>query len=396
MSRTLLNKTTRVGEVNPVAGSAVDAGSYIDMASLQVSGAGAQSTLVTVSTATTGDYVLSIGEDSSSLVTVTYTSASSTDSVIAAGIADAINAKVGVSSLVFASSFGAIVGLQGRQKGAFATFSVSTSDAKLTVGATTSPVDATAISFGTFCESSSATRPVGTINVAAACGTGTYVGQVVTSEDLSGKSITTGDTVNFIVSGDFDGRGVEEYAVNFPFHTGVADTLTDAAAALNSMFSASGISVAEASGVFTFTADNPGVGFTVSGSYGVSGTYTATTFTTGIPNTIPNGGGVALQSHAIEQDEDGVTKYTNGSTVSAMQSGKVYVLLDAGVTVSIGDPVWVRHNATGTEVPGAFRTSADGTDAVPLTAFGFKGSWLSSQFTDMDGNNVAPLYITRG
>ena len=60
-----------------------------------------------------------------------------------------------------------------------------------------------------------------------------------------------------------------------------------------------------------------------------------------------------------------------------------------------GDACFVRVTATGTEQAGAFSNVSDSGDNLPISSYGFKGVWLGGNVTDMDGNNVAPLYITR-
>ena len=39
--------------------------------------------------------------------------------------------------------------------------------------------------------------------------------------------------------------------------------------------------------------------------------------------------------------------------------------------------------------------SADSGDNLPIGSYGFKGIWVGGNITDMNGNNVAPLYLSR-
>ena len=144
MSRSLLSKTSRMGDVNPVAGAIFGASSNQDETALQVGGSAAQIQPITIAgtPATTNVLTINIGEDAGSLVTTSVTlDASSATSVTtaAAALVDAINAKVGISNLVFASNAAGVITVTGRQKGADATFSMSGSatggGATLTVGA---------------------------------------------------------------------------------------------------------------------------------------------------------------------------------------------------------------------------------------------------------------------
>ena len=396
MSRSLLNKTSRVGAERPVAGSAVDASSYIDTESLQVSGAGAQTQRMTVTGGSAKTYAWKMGEDSGSLLDLTYVSSGTNTTTIAAGIADAINAKVGVSQLCFAENVGAEVDVTGRQKGASATFAFEESDADLEVDAAVSPTDATAISFGTMVEKSTRTSPAGTTGAAAAVGTGTYTAQVTT---ITLTGTTQDETITCTVRADLDGNGKKEHTVSIVTTNDLTHNALGLEKALASVLDSTLIGTGASVGVVTLTALVAGLEFEVVECVAISsasGTPTNTaTVANSTPNAIPFGGGVATQSNAISQDENGDTKYTSGTTLSAMCAGKIHVLLDAGITVAIGDPCFVRVAISGTEVRGAFRNSKDSTDCLPLSSFGFKGAWLGSNFTDMDGNNVAALNISR-
>ena len=402
MSRSLLSKTSRLGDVNPVAGAIYGAASNQDETAMQVGGSAAQVTTVAVSSsADDTTYTLSIGEDSGSLTAVTFTTPSSgnTTSTIATGLANAINAKIGVSNLVFADTSTNTINITGRQKGASATFTVSESDANLgTPSTTTSAGDATAIPFGVMVERSSATKAVGTAAIGSAVGTGTYTAQVAVSVDLgSTLTIASGDVLSLTVNGDFDGLGKKDYSVTIPYSTSEDNTIDQAVVAINAALPANSVVVTEAANVLTFTAEVAGVPFTVSGYGTSSGAPTALTFAESgtTANAIPNGGGIALKSHTIEQNASGVSEYGMGDTFSGLTEGKCYVLLDSGITVAEGDACFVRVTAGATEQVGAFSNVSDSGDNLPISSFGFKGVWVGGNVTDMNGNNVAPLYISR-
>ena len=405
MSRSLLSKTTRLGDVNPVAGAVYGADSLQDETGLQVGGAGAQVQTVTIAgtPATTNVLTINIGEDSGSLVTTSVTLDVTTGASVttaAAALTEAINAKIGISNLVFAESNAGVIGVRGRQKGVNATFSMSGSDtgggATLTVNAiSVTAGDATPIPFGVLVERSTATKVAGSTFIGSAIGSGTYTVQVDTSEDLTAKSITTNDYVSLTISGDFDGKGTRSYSADVVFRSSVDDTIGDLANAMKAALPGTTVTVAAAGGVLTLTANLPGVGFTANGGFTESGTADVIDFTATTPNAIPSCGGIALKSHTIEQNSSGVTEYEGGDTFSGITEGKVYVLLDSGITVSEGDACFVRVTAVSPEQAGAFSNVSDGGDNLPITAFGFKGIWLGSSDTDMNGSNVAPLYISR-
>jgi len=399
MSRSLLSKTSRMGAVNPVAGAIYGAASNQDETAMQVGGSAAQVTTMVVSSASEATYTWQVGEDSGNLTTLTYAaSGTDTTTTIATAIADASNAKVGVSNLVFASSSTATVTFTGRQKGASATFVVSESDSKLgTPSNTTTAGDATAIPFGTMVERSSATKAVGTAAIGSAIGSGTYTQQVSTITAEGGDiTLAAGDVLYATITGDLDGTGVKSYSARTVFRSNAATTLTAFVAALNGVLPANSVIAAVDSDDITFTAEVAGLAFDVSASYddagGTPGSFTVAATTA---NAIPLGGGVALKSHTIEQDDNGDSEYGMGDTFSGLTEGKCYVLLDSGITVAEGDACFVRVTATGTEQAGAFSNVSDGGDNLPIGSYGFKGVWVGGNITDMNGNNVAPLYISR-
>ena len=404
MSRSLLNKTSELKDVNPVAGSSVSATDYVSTISLQVGGSGSQSQALTYSSMADGDVVtVTIGPDSGDTKTLTITLDATTgasDSAAATAIADEINAATKISNLVKAVPALGIVGLFGRQKGASATFyatSTVTGSGSVSVGSATSPTDATAIVPGCMSELSTATKVQGSADIGSAIGTGTYTRQVNTSEDLTSKSITTNDYVSLTISGDFDGEGVKSYTVDVVFRSAVDDTIDDLAKAMRAALPdpSVSVSVVAAGGVLTLTAGLLGNPFSVNGGFTESGTADVIDFTTTAPNAIPRGAGVALFSQTVEQNDAGVLEFGSGSELSSLQEGRVHVLLDSGVSVSAGDDAFVRIAATGSEQLGAFRNALDGTDCLPVSAFGFNGKFTGSNFTDMNGQNVAPLSISR-
>ena len=408
MSRSLLNSTTRMGDVNPVAGAIASADGYMDTTSLQVGGAGAQVDSIAIASASDGDTItVNIGEDSGSLtscVTTLDAATGASNITAAAAVADTINATIGISNLVFAANNGTDdITITGKQKGAFATFTTTASSvgASATVTSPTSPTDATALQFGLMCEQSTGSRAQGTANIGSAVGTGTYTAQIAITPALTSLvSLAAGDVLSFTVNGDFDGLGALDYTVTVPYSSSVATTIDQAIVGLNLALPANSVVVTEhATNALTFTAEVAGLGFTVSGFGTSSGVPAMITFAEAgtTANAIPDGGGVVLKSHSIEQDANGVAQYTSGQTFSALTEGKVIARLDAGITVAVGDACFVRIGtaSTTTGVKGAFSNVSDSGDNVPVSAFGFKGTWLGASVTDMDGNNTAALHLQR-
>ena len=406
MSRSLLSKTSRMGDVNPVAGAIFGADSYQDETALQVGGAVPQVQSITIggTPANTNVLTANIGEDAGSLVTASVTLTAVTavsTTTAAAALVEAINAKIGISNLVFASNSGATIIIAGRQKGASKTFSMTgsaTGGSTLTVNAiSVVAADATVIPFGVMTERSSATKVSGVSFVGSAIGTGTYTAQVSTITAEGGDiTLASGDVLSATVSGDLDGSGVKSYSAQTVFRTDAATTLTAFAAALNGVLPANSVLAAVSTNDITFTGEVAGLSFSVSASYddagGTPGSFTVAATT---PNAIPFGGGVSLKSHTIEQDANGDSEYGMGDTFSGLTEGKCYVLVDSGVTIAEGEACFVRVTASATEQAGAFSNVSDSGDNLPIGSFGFKGIWLGGNITDMNGLNVAPLYLTR-
>jgi len=408
MSRSLLSKTSRMGEVNPVAGAIFGADSYQDETALQVGGAVPQIQTITIggTPANTNVLTVNIGEDAGSLVTASVTLTAVTavsTTTAAAALVEAINAKIGISNLVFSQNpAGATILVAGRQKGASKTFSMTGSatggGASLTVNAiSTTAADATVIPFGVMTERSSATKVSGVSFVGSAIGTGTYTAQVSTITAEGGDiTLASGDVLYATITGDLDGSGVKSFSAQTAFRTNAATTLTAFVAALNGVLPANSVLAAVDSNNITFTGEVAGLSFSVSASYddagGTPGSFTVAATT---PNAIPFGGGVSLKSHTIEQDANGDSEYGMGDTFSGLTEGKCYVLVDSGVTIAEGEACFVRVTAVSPEQAGAFSNVSDGGDNLPIGSFGYKGIWLGGNITDMNGQNVAPLYLTR-
>ncbi len=407
MARSLLSTTTRVGDINPVAGSIYDAGSYQDTTSMKIGSVGAQvrTIQVTGGSAADGDiFTTTIGSGGTDVVATLTLNAitAASDTTAAAALANNLNTTTGISNVLIATSSTDTVTLTGRQKGASETFTAAAStdgSGGFTVAGAVAPTDATAVQFGTMCERSTATRLTGSTYIGAAVGTATYQAQILTIVANAGDiTLAASDRISFKVTGDFLGTGPLTYSAETTWDTNLATTLGAIVSELNTKIPVSGITVAIAStNNLTFTGDIAGLDFSVVGTWfdnnlTAYGTYTTVT-TTAAGST---GGGIALKALCVEQNSSEVAQWSIGDIFSGLTEGKAYVRLDDGITVAAGDPaVFVRVTASATEQVGAFRNAIDGTDCLPLTSYGFRGSWLTANSTDMDGNNVAALYITR-
>ena len=70
--------------------------------------------------------------------------------------------------------------------------------------------------------------------------------------------------------------------------------------------------------------------------------------------------GVTLRSHTQDQEEG----YSDGDPMPVIKKGRVWVPVEDAVTAE--SAAFVRFVAAGAEQLGAFRSDADGTDAVAL------------------------------
>ncbi len=103
--------------------------------------------------------------------------------------------------------------------------------------------------------------------------------------------------------------------------------------------------------------------------------------------------GIVLHSHDYAPDiEIGTTGVKPKMTLNVLQKGRVYVLPEEDVDP--GDPVRMRVVVAGSEVAGAFRTSADATDCINLSTV---ARWITSGSTtipavlEIDLTNAAAI-----
>ena len=405
MARSLLSTTTRVGAINPVAGSIYDAGSYQDTTSMKIGSVGAQVRTITVggSPALADVYTIVVGSGGTDVTaTLTLTTAQAVSvTTAAAALRDTLNTTTGISNVLIATASVGVVTLTGRQKGAsetFTTTSTETGSSTLTDGGAVAPTDATAVQFGTMCERSTATRLTGSTYIGAAVGTGTYTAQVSTIDISAALTLAASDEITVTIEVNTTGGALKtSYEVGALFDTNLATTLTALAADLNAALPANAVAVTENGTVITFTSDIAGLAFDVTVAiFDASASETKPyAITAATANAVPEGGGVALKALCVEQTAAGVAQWSIGDIFSGLTEGKVYVRLDDSLAVAVNDPVFVRVTAVSPEIVGAFRNAADGTDCLPLSAYGFEGKFTTANSTDMDGNTVAALYLRR-
>lgn len=399
--RTLLSGTGYVGDQLDSAGCPRDWDAIQRARSYAVTGKTANVYTVTVSGANDSTaHTLSIGPDSSNLTTVTYTSGvGATTTTIAAGLAAAINATVGVSNLVYASSSAAVITITSRRPGTAGAFAIEESDSNLgTPSETVAAADETGIYPGQFAEEKVAASALSLTDVSCApMNTGTYTAQVTTVDVDGAGTLETGDEIEAIIWMDLDGDGIKERIARAraEFDTDQDTTLDALIVDLNADLPANSVLVAADNATATAlvcTSEIAGVPFDIevvvldaSANEEVRLTNTATT-----ANAIPTLAGLCLRGDTQVQDSSGNVIYKTGSTPSLVQEGEVYVALDPSETVSAGDYVFVRvHAASGSERRGDCRNDTDSGDCIPLSAWGYVGQYTGTHGVGFDGQRRA-------
>lgn len=75
--------------------------------------------------------------------------------------------------------------------------------------------------------------------------------------------------------------------------------------------------------------------------------------------------GIMVPGRPIEAQDDGTIQYAEGDNLLFVCDGDLWIMPE--VDMAVTDPVYVRVVATGNEIPGAIRNTADGSDAVQMT-----------------------------
>lgn len=353
MGQTRYKQTMREGRAgDPADGGACDVITLIndDPNTAQVS------TITADSASNSTKYTVTLNS-----VDIGFTSdASATTTEIATGIAAAINAEALVRGAVSATSSAAVVTVTSLIAGR--SFTLTSSEADLTVATSTANDTADAVPFGALVLADPANDDYGriakTANLLARVRTIT-VGGTAENDKTFGVTVTLG--------------GV---AYSVPVLTAPSATLTNIAsgiaAAINAMMPADTIIAASSSGVVTLTAEAPGLGFEVAVA---EGKPVSMTFTVGGDSFVAFDSlesalaGIARHEQRHEIGKDGVGHYPGGSTMSIVQAGRMIVT--TAESVSRGKPVFVSMADGKT-----FRASA-ATDYVELPRDRFK--WAGSR-----------------
>ena len=297
---------------------------------------------------------------------------SATKIEISDGLALAHNTLVASGSAAFALADGTdTVTLTGTESGD--DFAISNLDANLTLTTVTAADDGQPIPFGV------AVNQTGFDACALPSG-GTAQVDTLTPTPVHLALYTVS------ITGDFLQSGIPQtYTCNYQADgTATAGEISlGLVQAINNTMPANSV-IASGTTTVILTAENAGVGFSTSAGGDLALAVIA------IVNTTANstGGvfaGVSLHNNHIEQDNDGVAQYAANDPVAVLQSGEIYVLLDAGQAPAVTDAVYYRNTATGTEQLGAFRTTPDGDDSTHLPG----ARWTRKVETILDGTGIA-------
>lgn len=320
---------------------------------------------------------------------------------IAAQIAAKLNADLLAGAELYATSSSEVVTFKALRVGVV--FTVAESDAKLGSPSTTvSGAVAPALPFGR-----AVVAVVGNERRVQLPDNADFTKKVMTV--TPGGTITADETYTVAIGGDFDGKGYKEHVFTYDNDASItAARLVDGlVAAINTRLDAAygaGLSLvaSNVTNVLTLTSEIEGLDFKVSASAvdnagaAAAGTLAIATSTALVA---PRFLGVSALDMATEVDDD-----TNEATVPGgraarlVQEGYVFVEIDASEDPSLGDPVYVRFEASSAEKLGVFRASSlDGADCFPLPAG--TARWADTEdleagaVTGVDGKRLALLYL---
>lgn len=315
-------------------------------------------------------------------VRVSFTAdGSATTAEVAAGLEAALDAEPELGGLFAASVSSSTITLTGRNPGqSWATSQAGSLVATITD--TQSAANATQIPFGRgVVQRESYPRE------ALLPSTANDTLKVVHATPTATNSATYSISVTFDL-GDGQGRRV----VSFPYTADGSATVQEIVeamqAGLDGAMPANSIAVTEDNAKLIFTSEVPNLDFVVTGTTSTTA-WTISVATALVPLRFL---GVTLQSHTLIQDANGVAAYQGGDPMSIAQEGHVAVELDANITPSVGDPVWCRASASGSEVLGAFRDAQDGADCIFIP----NAQWVEDSAYTYSGVRVAKLRLTSG
>lgn len=190
---------------------------------------------------------------------------------------------------------------------------------------------------------------------------------------------------NITIVVDADDDGIPE-TYNVPYQGDASATVPEIVAGLvlagNLLLPANSVLFADdATASVTLTSEVAGKPFEATGGGSLPGADITITTTTA--NSRDPFAGVALKTQMVEGTSTGA-EYAADDEMNVMENGDAWVVLDAGQNPLNGEAVFMRAVASGSEVLGAFRTDADGTDAIVLP----NCTWTQGLETALDGSTL--------
>ena len=321
---------------------------------------------VTISTATNGaTYTVTSGGS-----VFSYVATSGTDSVVAAGFAAAWNANRTFASQFFATAASAVVTLTAQEIGV--TYTVTTSDSKITLASVNAGATANPVTFGDVVVQLSGQDDNGT-PFATVASSDLFTAQVA---DLT-ATYAAGETYTIFVTL----YGVQYTIGPVPADTNTNTTATAIRAALTAGLSGLPITVSGATSHAILTANLAGIGFTVTVALG-SGTIsrlTVTDTTAGSRvdfNSSVAGIAVLVQNQPSSSVGVAGQQYVPNSNMTIAPDG-VGVGVISEQTVLPSDPVYVELS------PGAYAGLCYNTTSSTRV------KWVGAKWTPKAANNAA-------
>lgn len=366
------------------AGQLIEAGVPHDLITRMNGGGASQVTTVEVTGVTNSvAHVLEVTFNGQTISVLVLGDASATTAEVAAALEAALDAEPELGGLFVASVASSTITLTGRNVAQSFTVAVgSNGNMTATITNTTDASAPSSLPFGRGVVQR-ASFPSQCLLPSTANDSLKVVHATPTAENSINYTLT--------LSADLNGDGFREvYSATYPSDgSATAQEIVEALqAALDAQMPANSIAITEDNAKVIFTSEVPNLDFTVTGSE--TGSTAAWTIATGTELVPLRFLGVSVQTHSAEQDSSGIPAYKGGSPASICRSGVIAVELDAGITPTVGDQVWLRCSASGSEVLGAFRDAQDAADCINVSRF---CAWEDSSAYTNGGVRLAKLRL---
>jgi hypothetical protein len=322
--------------------------------------------------------------------TVTYASAGGDGANdIAAGISAAFDASPLFNGLLDASVATNVVTLSGRIKGLNFTVAAQTNSADITVGGSAAS------------EASNILPGRAVVELASDLGgcrlpnSDDDTAKVITA--TFGGSFTATDPIHFTVMADLNDDGeLEVYEFSTPSVTDLATTIDNLNVQASAALDANYIVVTNTATTLIFTSQYPNLDFEVR-AWVEDAAFGTPTQTVSIADSTALVDlkflGVSMLDRTRPGNSSRQFPYAAGDLVNICEDGVIFVELDAGITPTIGDPVFARAVASASEALGAFRDARDGADCILIHPR--RARWVNSSAYTVNGVRVAALALQK-